>query len=196
MNHHGVTAMTRSLTSIPSRRDVLRGLAGAGVGLSVARFPSGAAAVKGRKKERKPKPNVFGCLNVGDPCKRADQCCSGICAGRKRRRKCRAHDTGGCRAGSQPISCNGTDIVCTTSTGNPEGVCTTTTGNGGYCVYSGACYPCRKDAECQELCGPQGACLLCNDCPDTGGTSCGSSDNNGCNFPSGESLAIAPQRTR
>jgi hypothetical protein len=181
VNHNGFAVLPRSLADLPSRRDVLRGLIGAGLGVGAVRLPAGAAAGKTRRPHVR--RNASGCVNVGGYCRNDDQCCSGICEGRRRKRKCRAHDTGGCRAGNQPQGCNGTDIVCTTSTGNPKGVCATTTGNGGYCVYSGGCYPCQTDADCQELCGPRGACFLCDDCPDTGGTSCGSPDDNGCDFP-------------
>jgi hypothetical protein len=85
-----------ALIAIPSRRDVLRGLTGAGLGLGLSRLPASVGAKKKRRRkkpEKKPKPNRFGCLEVGDPCKRADQCCSGIC----KKKKCRAHDTGTCK---------------------------------------------------------------------------------------------------
>jgi hypothetical protein len=170
-------AFARSVTAaLSTRRTVLIGAASVGLAAAPA---SGSA----KRRKRRVKRNAFGCVNVGGVCKHGGHCCSGLCEGTKRRRTCRAHDTGGCRAGNQPQGCNGTDIVCTTSTGNPKGVCATTTGNGGYCVYSGGCYPCQTDADCQELCGPRGACFLCDDCPDTGGTSCGSPDHNGCDFP-------------
>jgi hypothetical protein len=52
VDEHRIAAMTRLLTGVPSRRDMLRGLAGAGIGLGVARVPSGAAAVKGSQKGR------------------------------------------------------------------------------------------------------------------------------------------------
>ncbi len=92
--------VTRALTAMPSRREVLRGLTGAGLGLGLSRFPASVGAKKKRRRkrpEKKPKPNRFGCLSVGDPCKRIEQCCSGVCAGKKGKKTCRAHDTGTCK---------------------------------------------------------------------------------------------------
>ncbi|MGH2617080.1 MAG: hypothetical protein ACRDJC_17750 [Thermomicrobiales bacterium] len=183
MNQNRLTVLTRSLTDYPSRRHVLRGLVGAGLGLGAARLPEAAARKKRKKRKKTPKFNAFGCVNVGDFCKSADQCCSGICEGQLGNKKCRAHGTGGCPPGVQDTSCNaagGTNIPCTTATGNPNGLCGTTTGNAGYCLDSGGCYPCTKDVECQSQCGPQAACIRCDDCEETGGTSCARPDNGGC----------------
>ena len=37
-----------------------------------------------KKKNKKPKNNAFGCLNVGQACNgKNDKCCSGICDGKK-----------------------------------------------------------------------------------------------------------------
>jgi hypothetical protein len=176
VDEHRMFALTRSLTSVPSRRDVLRGLAGIGLGLGVVRFP-GAAEAKSKKrrknKAKKPRPNQYGCLSVGARCKNADQCCSGICEGKK----CRAHDTGACAAGTHPAGCGGASTVsCTTSLGK-AGVCGTTTGKAGYCFASGQCFACTTDAECQVAedgkYGPRAACVRCAlECATTGGTAC------------------------
>ena len=99
MNATSVEAITRSLTSALSRRDVLRGLAGTGIGLGIARWSAPADARKKRKrrkKAKKAKPNAYDCLDVGDPCKNADHCCSGICQGKKGKKKCQAHGMGTC----------------------------------------------------------------------------------------------------
>src|SRR5215217_6836958 len=45
--------MTQALGRLPSRRDVLRSLAGAGLGLGALRLPGIAAAKKKRKKRKK-----------------------------------------------------------------------------------------------------------------------------------------------
>jgi hypothetical protein len=50
MNATCFDAVTRSLASAPSRRDVLRGLAGMGLGLGMARWPSTAETKKKRKR--------------------------------------------------------------------------------------------------------------------------------------------------
>ncbi|MGH2617078.1 MAG: hypothetical protein ACRDJC_17740, partial [Thermomicrobiales bacterium] len=125
MDQHRLTVVTRTLTSLPSRRDVLRGLFGAGLGLAAIRLPNVAAAKKKRRKVKKARPNAFGCLEVGDPCKTADQCCSGICQGKKPKKgkkdksKCIAHNVGECGVGQD--SCTAEDFPC---------------GNNGFCYHT------------------------------------------------------------
>ncbi|MGH2615127.1 MAG: hypothetical protein ACRDJC_07805 [Thermomicrobiales bacterium] len=48
MNQNHVAVVTRSFTRFPSRRDVLRGLAGAGFGLGAVQLPDAVAAKKKR----------------------------------------------------------------------------------------------------------------------------------------------------
>ena len=136
----------------------------------------GAEAKK--MKRKKPRPNAFGCLDVGQACRGKNaRCCSGICRGKKpekgtrARSRCVAHDTGGCQAGQQGSFCGGANVGCTTSAGI-EGVCDTTTGNAGYCAFTTTCSPCRKDADCRPVCGPGAACVKCAACIDDGGTRC------------------------
>ena len=86
MDQNRYAVVPQSLISAPSRRDVLRGLAGAAFGLGVARLPELAEAKKKRKgksksKPRAPQPNAYGCRNVGATCANSGQCCSGICEG-------------------------------------------------------------------------------------------------------------------
>jgi len=142
-------------------------------------FSFGALALPGlvdaRKKKRKNKKqikrNEFGCVNVGNFCKSDDQCCSGICAGKQGKKRCRAHDSGGCQAGQD--LCGGADVRCTTGTGE-AGFCLRTTGNAGYCFASGRCITpsCQKDADCQEVCGLQAACIVCEGDCQSGRTVC------------------------
>lgn len=183
MNEHRATSLARMLAGAPSRRHLLRGLAAAGLVWGAA--PRPAAAANRRKKIAF---NEFGCINVGKLCKTDDQCCSGICQGKKGKKRCKAHGAAGCNPGVQDSSCGtdanpGTNVVCTTATGNADGLCGTTTGNAGYCLYTGECYPCRKDAECQEYCGPKAACIRCDGCTETGGRSCAMPENTQCDFP-------------
>ena len=168
-----------TLTSAPSRRDVLRGLAAAGFGPGFARLPEFAGARKKRKKKkRKPKVrfNAFGCVSVGGFCQTAEQCCSGICEGEPGKKTCLAHDTGGCPPGIDEVGCGdpGTDVPCTLSTGETDGyLCNATTGNAGFCALTGDCFACRKDAECQEFYETsRAACVRCTACPETGGNAC------------------------
>ena len=132
---------------------------------------------KRRKPKSKPKPNEFGCLELSDACRTSAQCCSGICAGRKGTKRCRAHDTGGCQPGAEPQECSGEemDVVCTTSAGK-QGICGTTTGNAGYCLSAVRCWPCKTDRDCQTAYGgafgPNAACARCALCENVGGTIC------------------------
>src|SRR5687767_7465904 len=102
MDQHHFPAWTRSVRSVPSRRDVLRSLAGAGLGLGTLRLSDVTAAKhtkkgkKKRKRKKKSQPpitpppftlpplvfNQFGCVEVGQPC-RGDNtnCCTDICQG-------------------------------------------------------------------------------------------------------------------
>ncbi len=112
-----------------------------------------------------------GCKNVGKWCRRSTQCCSGICRGGKVRR-CKPHDTGGCRSGQQSEACGGGNVDCTTGAGL-AGTCETTTGNAGFCFRSGDCFRCRKDADCKSFRGPRVACVRCVEtCSGVGGTAC------------------------
>jgi hypothetical protein len=156
------------------RRVLVRGLVGAGI--AAALMPWGQEELdarrskkrgKRKKDNKKPKVNRFGCRNVGIACSSANQCCSGICEGRggkgkngkKRKKTCRAHDTGGCRADLESCSAN-RDITCTTTTGE-DGFCHITTGNAPYCAFDGIDAECTKDEDCIELCGPLAACSVC-----------------------------------
>ena len=169
--------LTRALITVPSRRDLLRGLASAALSLALAGLSHPMRAKDKHKKDKKPKPNAFGCLNVGQKCFGKDaKCCSGICQGKKPKkgkedkRTCAAHDTGGCQAGAEP--CAGANELCTTSQGLP-GDCYTTTGNAGFCGASGAiCTVCSRDSDCHELLGARAACVLCAGCAE--GTLCAS----------------------
>jgi hypothetical protein len=55
MNHHHTARLTRSLTHTPSRRDVLRGLAGSGLSLSVFRLEAAEGKHKRHKQRKKKK---------------------------------------------------------------------------------------------------------------------------------------------
>ena len=187
MSQNRVAALTRSLTSVPSRRDVLRGLAAAGLGPGVPWFRQTAEArKKNKKKEKKPKSNAFGCLDVGQACRGKDAtCCSGICQGKKPKKgkkdesKCVAHNAGICSADSD--SCNsGVAVAC--NAGDPTCFCVLTTGNAGFCGQftagtDGHCRFCSKDTDCQAEFGAGAACVFLGRactaiCAATGGTAC------------------------
>jgi hypothetical protein len=182
MNQYRFTLLTRSLTSVPSRRAILRGLGAAGLGLGLARVPAIVEAKKTHKhKKRKPKakPNEFGCLNVGAACKSEAQCCSGICEGKKGRRKCVGHNASICRTDSD-VCTTGVTHLCNGN--SASSACVLTTGQAGFCgdFTEGAdklCRDCRQDTDCQAEFGPGAACVtfggICTEfCAGTGDTAC------------------------
>jgi hypothetical protein len=184
MNQNRFDALTRTLISIPSRRHLLRGLAGAGFGLSLARLPHAAEAKKKRKRKKKAKrttPNSFGCLNVGQPCQGdSAQCCSGICEGTKPKKgkpdssRCVAHDARICQANFD-LCTTGVQHICDVN--NAKCACVLTTGNAGFCGDLSAggdqlCRNCSKDSDCEQEFGTGAACVVfdgvCESfCPDT-----------------------------
>jgi hypothetical protein len=189
MDQHHVAVLTRVLSRVPSRRDVLRGLAGAGLVLSALRRQDAAEAKKKRKKKRKKKPalNAFGCLDVGRSCRgNSASCCSGLCEGKnpKKGKKdtstCVAHNAGIC--GPDSNACL-EEVLCNPS--NPNCRCAPTTGNAGFCADltpffidpSGSCRDCSKDTDCQAEFGPGAACIVFGSpcilaCPATDGKAC------------------------
>ncbi len=178
-----IDALARRTATL-SRRTAL-GVALSGlIGSSLA-VGSEAKGTGQRRKRRKRKnrnknnaeANAFGCLNVGDRCDGTDlQCCSGICQkqkggkGKDDKSFCVAHDEGSCRPDQD--SCVDEDVAATQC--DVDGVCFRTTGQAGFCgrVISGACLPCRKDADCAAF-GDGSACVVCAQCEDeSGGTGC------------------------
>lgn len=193
MEQHRPSAVLRSLRRMPTRRDVLRGLAGAAVGLTILRAPDTGEAKKKRRKHKPKKPklqrNEFGCVAVGRHCLgNSANCCSGICEGKKPKKGkkdtsvCVAHDNAGvcfpdadfCTIG-QRVLCNPANVNC---------ICLLTTGNADFCGdVTGSenpdaiCRDCVRDTDCQDEFGPGAACVVvggvCSTaCPDTGRKAC------------------------
>src|SRR5688500_16952446 len=173
MNEHAVAtrfpAVTQTLARLPTRRDIVRGLAGAGLGLAGLRLSGLAGAKqkharsKRKKKNRKrPQPvvNQYGCLEVGQPCKGdSTRCCSGVCEGKKPKkgkkdtRRCVAHGTGTCEQDQltlcevynpAPAPCNNAACVCVRTTADSS-FCGTTA------VGVSDCAACQRDSDCQAL---------------------------------------------
>ena len=167
-------AVVRALSvTAASRRALAR--AAPGLAIAAALMPwsgSDLDARRRKKRNNKSKANRFGCRNVGRACSSASQCCSGICEGQggkgkngKRRKKtCRAHDSGGCRV--EQDSCSGDFFPCTATNGE-NGFCHVTTGAASYCGVFATTFDCAKDEDCIELCGPEAACVVCDN-PDLG----------------------------
>ena len=160
--------MTRLFSTSASRRQTIGALASSV--LTVA-LPS-VAGGKGRTKHgattlNDASLNGFGCLNIGQRCKNANQCCSGRCKG-KGKRHCKAHNTGGCKSGEG--LCGQAAVPCRTSTGK-DGECATTTGNAGFCQDNGGCQACTRDRDCQIAANTRAAaCIVCSACQE--GTAC------------------------
>lgn len=176
MEQHRFDQIARTLSTLQSRRGLLGAL-----GLGALVLPETAGARK--KKKKKAKFNEFGCVNVGDFCKNNSQCCSGLCEGKKGKKRCSAHDSSTCQSGQN--ACDDAEAVpCVSSAGALMAACDTTTGNAPYCSADGDCFPCKKDADCVAFCGPQAACIQCAACADEGVvTACVGPTANGCTFP-------------
>lgn len=149
-------ALVQSL--VGTRRLLLAGglaLAGERIGVSVI-----DAKNRKRKRKKKPKtarPNGYGCLEVNDPCKSAEECCSGVCEGKKGDRTCRAHDTGTCKQDGQLVPCNNrTNCGCFTTTGGSD-ICAEL-------FPPSECAECRRDTDCEALGFPQGSACIPFDC--------------------------------
>lgn len=178
-----------ALTRIPSRRDVVRGLVGAGLGLGIARWQPTAEAKKKRKEPPTPVVNEFGCLDVGQPCRgNSALCCSGVCQGKKPKkgkkdtRTCAAHHTGDCTP--QRNYCDAIPkVLALCNLPADTAFCTVTTGNAPFCAsllgFDAAvhCQACAKDSDCLALGFPPGsACVQtggdCNACEATQDRAC------------------------
>lgn len=183
MNGETFDGLTRTLNAVPTRRGFLRSVVSILLMTEAAISASSDVAARHKKHkkhkhkhkhDKKPKKNDFGCLDVGQACSgKDDQCCSGICEGKKPKKgekdksKCVAHNTSFCQPGID--ACLGIELECT------GGFCFQTTGKAPFCAGgTGVCTDCQKDTDCQELgFGAGSACVFCPIvCPETGGTVC------------------------
>jgi hypothetical protein len=179
MDQTRFNALTRTVTSLPSRRDVLRSLAGSGIGFGFVSLPGMTEAKKkskqkkGKKKRNKrpepqpqaqpqPQPlaplvfNQYGCVEVGQPCRGdANNCCSGICEGsapaegRPDSSRCIAHGTGICNQDKTGVCTALTDEVPTLSCGN-DCYCFRTTAGSNFCAVPPAAKDDPKCADCKK----------------------------------------------
>jgi hypothetical protein len=132
MDQHPLTTLTRTLKHLPTRRDVVRGLAGAGLGLSALRISDLTEAKKGKRnkkhKRRSCKPNCHdrscgndGCGGSCGACV-ADQICHGgtCCTPQRPAATCVG------RCGAWPNNC-GQSVSCAMCPANalclPSGSC-------------------------------------------------------------------------
>jgi hypothetical protein len=143
-------------------------LTAAALGFGAPRLLAGAASKRQRtNKKRKPKPNVYGCLSIGAACKRAAQCCSGICEGKQGKRACRAHDAGTCSQAAPGVCALGNPTLALCN-GKTNCYCLRTTAGSNVCFGGYNCEDCRKDADCLALGYPQGTACA----PFTGNLGC------------------------
>jgi hypothetical protein len=174
MNSDRFSRLTRFVAQRASRRGLIAALGFAGITIP------GVAGAKRRHKKRKKKNvifNAFGCVDVGKFCQNGTQCCSGICEGKKGKKKCRAHDASTCTDGD---GCAGEFVACTPTVGD-SGNCAVTTGNASYCGTIAVCFDCTKDADCVPVCGIGAACIVCAECArDELETACASLSDDGC----------------
>jgi hypothetical protein len=142
MDGESFDAVVQRVSVMASRRGVLR------AGLGALAMTLGVAEARATH---------FTCRHVGSRCKQASQCCSGIC----KRHKCRAHDTGTCKAG-QDACVTGLEVC-----GAASGVicnCFVTTGKASFCGLNGATpSTCTRDEECVTAKGEGAACVACGD---------------------------------
>lgn len=126
------------------------------------RLSAAGEAKKKRKKRkpRKPKPNAFGCLGIGQPCKDASRCCSGVCTGKRGKRKCAAHGTGTCDQDGPGFCAVGGVALCN---GSLTCICAESTAGSYFCgdaAPPSACAACSKDADCEALGFPLGSACV------------------------------------
>jgi hypothetical protein len=91
MDQIRLAALRQWMTPRPSRRDVVRGLARAGLGLGIARLPDLVEAKKKRKRKNKHK-------HAKDPCQQQAQCAAAI--------------TAYCAQLPDPVLCEGIYLPC------------------------------------------------------------------------------------
>ena len=157
MDGHGFDLLTKRLALLTTRRQGFRTvLAGAGVAGLLGLETEDAAAA---------------CGGAGKRCKKGNQCCSGICQGKKPKKGkkdrsvCVAHHEDICTAAHR--ACTG-DPRPNCNPDHPQATCFRTTGQAGYCGLDviPACIPCRKDTDCHEPLGEGSACVVCSACPE------------------------------
>src|SRR5215217_2353402 len=143
MDAHHFDAITKTWGSLPRRR-LLTGLAGSALGALAATL--GVTEIKATHVD---------CRHVGKRCKRARQCCSGIC----KHHKCRAHDKGICKAGQD--ACDQTSLETCGANGASACFCYVTTGRASFCGTATTGSSCTHDTDCVTDKGAGAACVSC-----------------------------------
>jgi hypothetical protein len=153
VDQHRFDTMTRSLSSVPSRRTLLRGLAGLSLALGAARLP-GAATAKKKHKQHKKKQTKQNKQQHERDAANTDQArlaaAGGPCG------PCQKKQKGQCVPKPDGTPCGGGQIcqagVCQAP---PAPTCETTCAG---CCSDGQCYP----GDTNQTCGQDGAlCVSC-----------------------------------
>jgi hypothetical protein len=121
------------------------------------------AGKRGRKAKQKIRRNEFGCVSVGSFCRNDAQCCTGLCDGKKGKRRCSGHGAGTCNQEAEGV-CQSLNPISTACNNRADCACFRTTGDSSvcaelFCVRPGCseCAVCRSDADCVALGLPPGA---------------------------------------
>ncbi len=97
------------------------------------------------------------CVAVKKRCRRASQCCSGVCRGPNGRKTCRAHDVDTCRLAHDRCEFGTGAPLCA---GDAQCVCLVTTGGAPYCGAAVQCdAECERDSDCAGVTGEGAACV-------------------------------------
>lgn len=106
------------------------------------------------------------CLKVGKKCRRAKQCCSGVCRGRRGDKTCRRHGAGTCKQEGQHLVCTAPDITLSHCNNNSDCACVRTTAGTNFCgdfffpsgcTTCSGCAVCERDADCVKQGFPPGS---------------------------------------
>ena len=157
MDRRRFDAMIRAMAEERrSRRGAFKFVAGAALAGLLARAGVVARTVA-----------ATGCLKVDKPCRRARQCCAGICRGPRGKKTCHGHGAGTCKQ-QGPGVCTAPDPALVSCDNDSRCGCTVTTAGTRYCadfhVPSGCpdkacsdCADCERDADCVALGFPPGS---------------------------------------
>ena len=105
------------------------------------------------------------CRNNGRRCKIGQQCCSGICAGSRKKNKAKCRPAEGARGRTIDDACG------TPCPGSPSSFCARTLGGKPFCFAIGSCFDCDSTEECVDFTGnPRARCVRCPEL-------CGAEDN-------------------
>lgn len=178
-------AITRLLDHPATSRRALCGLSLSPLAWLVTTLPGNNAEARRNRKHKlkNPKPNAFGCLEVGNPCRTAKQCCSGVCKGKKGKRTCRAHGVGTCTQDQLDwcaVESLAEEHLALASCNGRQGLCIHTTTASNACVNFHVCADCKRDADCEAMgapagsvCAPFSGSRACAGfCEETGGMAC------------------------